>query len=76
MPLSVFVVIVAPSLNWILEPPLAKAPIYQRMWQVLSGADTAPRYRDLKFADRRAIVEILNYRKDGGWRCGPCIARC
>ena len=40
-------------------PPLAKTPIYRRMWQVLSGEASEPRYRTLSPADRRAIVEIL-----------------
>jgi hypothetical protein len=44
-------------------PPLAKAPIYQRMWQVLSGDATEPRYHSLSLADRRAIVEILRETK-------------
>ena len=39
--------------------PLAKAPIYRRLWQVLSGQAKEPRYRTLALADRRAIVEIL-----------------
>lgn len=40
-------------------PPLAKAPIYRRLWQVLSGQAPEPRYRALSRADRQAIVEIL-----------------
>jgi hypothetical protein len=44
-------------------PPLAKAPIYRRMWQVLSGEAAEPRYRALALADRRAIVEILRETK-------------
>jgi hypothetical protein len=39
--------------------PLAKAPIYRRLWQVLSGQAKEPRYRTLALADRQAIVEIL-----------------
>jgi len=44
-------------------PPLAKAPIYKRMWQVLSGEAGEPRYRSLSVADRRAVVEILKDTK-------------
>jgi len=45
-------------------PPLAKAPIYRRMWEVLSGEEQDPRYRAaLSLADRRAIVEILRDTK-------------
>jgi hypothetical protein len=45
-------------------PVLAKAPIYRRMWEVLSGQDDAPQYRAaLSLADRQAIVEILRDTK-------------
>lgn len=44
-------------------PPLAKTPIYRRMWLVLSGEARDPRYRTLSLADRRAIVEILRDTK-------------
>jgi len=44
-------------------PPLAKAPIYRRMWHVLSGETGEPRYRSLSLADRRAVVEILKDTK-------------
>jgi hypothetical protein len=45
-------------------PPMAKDPIYKRMWEVLSGQDQDPRYRAaLSLADRRAIVEILRDTK-------------
>ncbi len=44
-------------------PPLAKGPIYSRMWQVLSGQEQAVRYRSLSLADRQAIVEILEDTK-------------
>ena len=33
--------------------------IYDRMWDVLSGRDTSPKYARLSEADRRALVEIL-----------------
>jgi hypothetical protein len=45
-------------------PPSAKAPIYRRMWQVLSGEERGDRYRSaLSVADRRAIVDILKDTK-------------
>jgi hypothetical protein len=45
-------------------PPLAKAPIYSRMWEVLSGQEQDARYRSsLSLADRRSIVEILRDTK-------------
>jgi hypothetical protein len=44
-------------------PPLAKAPIYRRMWRVLSGEAREPRYRSLSLADRQAVVEILKDTK-------------
>lgn len=45
-------------------PPAAKAPIYARMWEVLSGQEQDPRYREaLSLADRQAIVEILRDTK-------------
>lgn len=44
-------------------PPLAKEPIYRRLWQVLSGDAREPRYSSLSQADRRAIVEILKDTK-------------
>jgi hypothetical protein len=33
--------------------------IYSRMWEILSGRDTSPKYARLSEADRRAVVEIL-----------------
>ena len=45
-------------------PPLAKDPIYRRMWEVLSGEERDPRYRSaLSLADRQSIVEILRDTK-------------
>lgn len=45
-------------------PPLAKDPIYRRMWEVLSGQEQAPQYRSaLSLADRQSIVEILRDTK-------------
>jgi hypothetical protein len=45
-------------------PPTVKEPIFQRMWQVLSGQVQEPRYRSaLSLAERKAIVEILRDTK-------------
>jgi hypothetical protein len=44
-------------------PAQAKAAVYARMWQVLSGEDTDTRYERLSAADRQAIVEILRETK-------------
>lgn len=44
-------------------PAAAKAAVYERMWEVLSGKETAPRYRHLAAADRQAIIEILKDTK-------------
>jgi hypothetical protein len=46
-------------------PAQARDAIYRRMWRILSGKETAPKYARLSAADRRAIVEILgDTRKD------------
>jgi hypothetical protein len=43
-----------------------RAPLYQRLWEVLSGAERGERYRSaLSRADRQAIVEILRDTKPG-----------
>jgi hypothetical protein len=44
-------------------PAPAKALVYERMWQVLSGAAKDADYSKLASADRRAIVEILRETK-------------
>lgn len=44
-------------------PPVVKEAVYARMWEILSGAEQAPRYRTLSAADRRAVVEILRDTK-------------
>ena len=43
----------------------AKAAIYARMWEVLSGGDRSPRYARLSRSDRQAIVEILRDTRKG-----------
>ena len=45
-------------------PPGAKNPIYNRLWEVLSGQERDNRYQTaLSLADRQAIVEILRDTK-------------
>ena len=44
-------------------PAPAKAAVYARMWQALSGAETNRRYARLKPADRVAIIDILRETK-------------
>lgn len=45
-------------------PSEAKAPVYERLWEVLSGQENGPRYKTaLPLAERRAIVEILRDTK-------------
>lgn len=46
-------------------PLTAKNLIYERLWEVLSGKETAKVYAQLSLADRRAIVEILRETKKG-----------
>jgi len=40
-------------------PAAVKDPLYQRLWDVLSGKDQSPAYQSLTAADRRAVLEIL-----------------
>ena len=45
-------------------PPAAKDPVYRRLWEVLSGAESGERYRRaLSREDRQAILEILRDTK-------------
>jgi hypothetical protein len=47
-------------------PTSMKTLVYRRLWEVLSGSEKEPRYRNaLSLADRRAIVEILRDTKPG-----------
>ncbi|HEY7285037.1 MAG TPA: hypothetical protein VH497_06335 [Vicinamibacterales bacterium] len=40
-------------------PDAVRAAIYRRMWEVLSGHDSAPKYARLTEVDRRTVIEIL-----------------
>ena len=44
-------------------PAQAKAAIYERLWQILSGHETSRKYSRLSLADRQAMVEILRDTK-------------
>ncbi len=44
-------------------PAEARAAVYARMWQILSGGETDERYNRLTAADRQAVVEILRETK-------------
>ena len=47
-------------------PDPAKAAVYQRMWEILSGTETKQAYTTrLSLAERRAVVEILRETKQG-----------
>lgn len=44
-------------------PSVAKNAIYQRLWLILSGATSDPKYAHLSHADRQAVLEILRETK-------------
>jgi hypothetical protein len=46
-------------------PEPARNAVYQRMWEVLSGAEKGTRYARLSLSERRAIIEILRETKPG-----------
>ena len=46
-------------------PAAAKASVYERLWDVLSGKETDKLYSALSLADRRAVIEILRETKSG-----------
>jgi hypothetical protein len=46
-------------------PQIVKDRVYQRLREVLTGADPSPDFAQLTEADRRAILEILNDTKPG-----------
>jgi hypothetical protein len=45
-------------------PAPARLEIYQRLWQILSGAEKNARYARLSTTDRQAIIEILRDTKE------------
>jgi hypothetical protein len=44
-------------------PDSARDALYTRLWQILSGRDSSPKYARLSTADRQAILEILRDTK-------------
>jgi len=46
-------------------PPEAGKAVYERLWRILSGEESDPKYARLGLDDRRAIVEILLETKKG-----------
>jgi hypothetical protein len=48
-------------------PIEVRQAVYRRMWEILSGSDTTPRYARLSERDRHAIVEILR-ETTGDWQ--------
>jgi hypothetical protein len=44
-------------------PAEAKDAVYRRLWNVLSGQDSAAKYQKLSVSERKAIVEILRDTK-------------
>ena len=44
-------------------PDTVRNAIYERLWGVLSGSDTSPKYSKLSPSDRQAILEILRDTK-------------
>ncbi len=44
-------------------PDSVRGALYERLWKILSGSDTSPKYAKLAASDRRAIVEILRDTK-------------
>ena len=40
-------------------PAEVRQAVFQRMWEILSGGDTTPKYGRLSATDRRAVIEIL-----------------
>jgi hypothetical protein len=46
-------------------PAEVKAAVYQRMWQILSGAEHGAKYASLEAGGRQAVVEILRDTRAG-----------
>jgi hypothetical protein len=44
-------------------PAAARDAVYERMWTILSGRETHPRYERLSAGDRQAILEIVRETK-------------
>ena len=46
-------------------PARARDVVYRRLYDVLSGKNTSPKFARLSAEDRRAILEILRETKPG-----------
>jgi len=46
-------------------PELARQRVYRRLWEVLTGHDTNPKFATLSVEDRKSILEILLDTKKG-----------
>lgn len=46
-------------------PGELKAQLYRRLWEILSGGDPGPEYRNLSAVTRRTVLEILRETKPG-----------
>jgi hypothetical protein len=46
-------------------PDVARERLYRRLWEVLTGRDTAAKFANLSAKDRKAIFEILQDTKKG-----------
>ena len=46
-------------------PDLARERVYQRLYDVLTGKDTSPKFAPLSADDRRNVLEILRDTKEG-----------
>ena len=54
---------VACSSGCAAQPDEAKARVYLRLWEVLTGADKSEEFAHLTKADRQAVLEILRDTK-------------
>lgn len=45
-------------------PERARTAVYERLWEVLSGADKSEKYRGLSLVERIALIEILRGTKN------------
>ena len=46
-------------------PPEVQKPVYQRLWDVLTGVDSTADFEHLSTDERKAILEILQETKAG-----------
>jgi hypothetical protein len=46
-------------------PDIVKERVYRRLYDILSGKDTNPKFANLSAADRKAIIQIVAATKKG-----------